>query len=296
MTTIDPAPRFRCGLVQMCAGTEIQRNITDACALINDAAAAGAHYVQTPEMTTMMEADPQRLRSQTPAETDNAALAAFSDAARTHKIWLHIGSMAVARDASSDGDTRLANRAYLFNPNGDIAARYDKIHMFDVALGSAASDTYRESENYRPGDRAVIAALPWGNLGLTICYDLRFPALHRTLARGGADFIAGPAAFTKITGQAHWHALLRARAIEAQCFVFAAGQVGRHENGRETYGHSLIVSPWGEVLADGGDETGIVVADIDLQAIRDARRRVPSLSHDRPFELQWQPDLTRKTT
>jgi deaminated glutathione amidase len=296
MTTSEQSPRFRCGLVQMCSSTDVARNIAGACTLISDAVNAGAHYVQTPEMTTLMELDRDRLAHEAKPEKNNPALSAFSDAARDNNIWLHIGSMAVALDPSASTKANFANRAYLFSPDGHIAARYDKIHMFDVELGNAATDIYRESETYRPGNRAVLAALPWGNLGMTICYDLRFPALHRALAQGGADFIAGPAAFTRITGEAHWHALLRARAIEAQAFVFAAGQGGRHDNGRDTYGHSLIVSPWGEVLADGGENPGIVVADIDTAAIRDARRRVPSLRHDRPFELHIETAPSLKTS
>jgi predicted amidohydrolase len=180
-------------------------------------------------------------------------------------------------------DDKIANRSYLIAPNGRIAARYDKIHMFDVDLGDG--DVYRESESYAAGSEAVIADLPWGGLGLTICYDLRFPALHRALAKGGAKFLAVPAAFTRITGEAHWHTLLRARAVEAQSFVFAAAQGGRHENGRETFGHSVIVSPWGQVLAEAGTDPGVIAADIDVAILDDVRRRLPSLTHDRTFEL-----------
>ena len=180
-------------------------------------------------------------------------------------------------------DTKLANRAYLFSPKGAIAAKYDKIHMFDVDLPSGES--YRESRRYVAGDKAVVAPLPWGNLGITICYDMRFPGLYRTLAKAGADFLTMPSAFTVPTGKAHWHTLLRARAIEAQCFVLAAAQGGKHDNGRETYGHSLVVSPWGEVLAEGGTEPGVIFADIDPAKVAEARARVPSLEHDRPFSV-----------
>ena len=177
----------------------------------------------------------------------------------------------------------MANRSYLIAPDGRIAARYDKIHMFDVDLGNG--DVYRESESYAPGSKAVIADLPWGPLGMTICYDLRFPALHRALAKGGAKFLAVPAAFTRITGEAHWHTLLKARAVEAQSFVFAAAQGGHHENGRETFGHSLIISPWGQILGEGGTAPGVIIADVDLAILDDVRRRIPSLTHDRTFDV-----------
>ena len=211
-------------------------------------------------------------------EHANAALAAFTGLARDLKVWLHIGSMAVIAD-----NGKIANRSYLIAPDGRIAARYDKIHMFDVDLGNG--DVYLESANYAAGSKAVLAPLPWGDIGLTICYDLRFPGLHRTLAKGGAKFLAVPAAFTRTTGEAHWHTLLGARAVETQTFVFAAAQGGRHENGRETFGHSLIISPWGQVLAEGGSDPGVVVADIDLAVLDDVRRKLPSLTHDRDFQL-----------
>ncbi len=273
-----PETGFRAALVQMCAGRSVEKNVADALALIADAADQKADYVQTPECTTLMELEPARLMAETKPEAGNAALAAFSEAARSRKIWLHIGSMAV-----KVGESRLANRSYVFAPDGEIAARYDKIHMFDVDLGNG--EVYSESVNYEAGTSAILVDLPWGPLGLTICYDLRFPALHRALAKGGAKFIAGPAAFTRITGEAHWHTLLTARAIETETFVFAAGQGGRHENGRETFGHSLIISPWGEVLAEGGIEPGVVTADIDTRSVDDVRRRIPSLTHDRVFDV-----------
>jgi predicted amidohydrolase len=276
-----PAPSetvFRAALVQMCAGRDVARNVADALDLIAQAAQQGAAYVQTPECTTLMELDTARLMAATSPEADNSALQAFTDAARAHKIWLHIGSMAV-----KVGERRLANRAYVIAPDGEIRARYDKIHMFDVDLGNG--ERYSESVNYEAGTRAVLAGLPWGPLGLTICYDLRFPALHRALAKAGARFISGPSAFTRVTGEAHWHTLLRARAIETETFVLAAAQGGRHENGRETFGHSLIVSPWGEILAEGGTEPGIFAADIDVQRVNEIRRKIPSLTHDRTFDV-----------
>jgi len=269
---------FRAALVQMCAGRSVTRNVADALSLIAEAAAQKAGYIQTPECTTLMEVDPDRLMAETKPETDNEALAAFCAAASDRNIWLHIGSMAV-----KVGERRLANRSYLIAPNGEISARYDKIHMFDVDLGNG--EVYSESVNYQAGSQAIVAPLPWGPLGLTICYDLRFPALHRTLAKAGALFIASPAAFTRITGEAHWHTLLRARAIETETFVFAAAQGGRHENGRETFGHSLIISPWGEVLAEAGTEPGVVAADIDIRRIDEVRSKIPSLTHDRAFDV-----------
>ncbi|WP_045834837.1 carbon-nitrogen hydrolase family protein [Hyphomicrobium sp. 99] len=269
---------FRAALVQMRAGRSVERNVADAVSLINEAADRGAGYVQTPECTTLMELDQDRLMSETKPEDGNAALRAFTDAARARKLWLHIGSMAV-----KVGERKLANRTYVIAPDGTIAARYDKIHMFDVDLGGGES--YSESVNYQAGPSAILTELPWGRLGLTICYDLRFPALHRALAKAGAKFIAAPAAFTRTTGEAHWHTLLKARAIETGTFILAAGQGGRHENGRETFGHSLIISPWGEVLAEAGVDPSVVVADIDSTYVDQVRRRIPSLTHDRDFDI-----------
>jgi predicted amidohydrolase len=261
----------------MCSGRDVEKNVNASAALIRAAASGGAQYVQTPEMTTIMELDRERLFAAAASEAQTPALARFQDLARELAIWLHIGSMPILLD------DMLANRSFLMTPEGEIAARYDKIHMFDVDLGRGES--YRESCNYRPGEKAVVAELPWGKLGLTICYDLRFPHLYRTLARAGAQFIAIPSAFTRPTGTAHWHTLLRARAIESQAFVFAAAQGGMHENGRETYGHSLVVSPWGEILAEGGVQPAVMFADVDLQLLAEVRRRVPSLQHDRPFDV-----------
>ncbi|HUJ36282.1 MAG TPA: carbon-nitrogen hydrolase family protein [Hyphomicrobium sp.] len=269
---------FRVGLVQMCSGRDVERNVNDATDLIRRAKHEGADYIQTPEMTTIMELDRARLLAAARPEPANPVISHFQSLARELGVFLHIGSMAIL---VSDG--RLANRSFLFSPAGDIAARYDKIHMFDVDLGGGES--YRESANYEPGRRAVLADLPWGKLGLTICYDLRFPHLYRALARAGARFLAIPSAFTRPTGMAHWHTLLRARAIESQAFVFAAAQGGMHENGRETFGHSLIVSPWGELLAEAGVHPTVIVADVELQLLEDVRRRVPSLQHDRAFDV-----------
>jgi predicted amidohydrolase len=271
--------KFRAGLVQMCSGRSVDANVEAASELIRQAAAGGADYVQTPEVTTLMELDRERLFSACQPEQGNDALAEFQALARELGIWLHIGSIPILKTA-----TKLANRSYLLSPDGQVAARYDKIHMFDVEL--ANGETYRESENYEGGSEAVVADTPWGGLGLTICYDLRFPYLFRALAHGGARMVSVPAAFTRPTGEAHWHVLLRARAIEAQCFVLAAAQGGKHEHGRSTYGHSLIVSPWGEILAEGGTDPGVIFANIDLNQVAEVRARVPSLRHDRPFEIK----------
>jgi deaminated glutathione amidase len=276
---------FRVGLVQMTSGRDVAKNLVDATKLIRDAAKAGAGYVQTPEVTTLIERDHARLFVATRPEEGNPALAHFRSLARELGIWLHIGSMGIA--VAPD---KIANRSFLINPNGVVTATYDKIHMFDVDLPNGES--YQESRNFQAGDKAVVADLPWGPLGLTICYDMRFPVLYRVLAHGGAKLLAVPSAFTVPTGQAHWHALLRARAIETQCFVFAAAQAGQHENGRLTYGHSLVVSPWGEVLAEGdGTTPSAVTADIDVRAVDEARRKVPSLTHDRQFTLVHAPTL-----
>jgi deaminated glutathione amidase len=288
--TADPANiTFRAALVQLCSGRDVAANVQQASALVREAAAMGAAYVQTPEVTTLMELDSAKLFSATEPEDGNTALEHFRALARELSIWLHIGSMPVKARAD-----KIANRSFLIAPSGAIAARYDKIHMFDVDL--AGGESYRESKNYAPGEVAVLADLPWGSLGLTICYDLRFPHLFRALAHAGAKFLAVPAAFTKLTGEAHWHTLLRARAIETQCFVFAAAQGGRHEHGRETYGHSLIISPWGQILAEGGVQPSFIMADIDLKTLDDARARVPSLRHDRKFNVVRTPAQTESDT
>jgi predicted amidohydrolase len=279
----DAHEAFRVGLVQMCAGRDVAKNIADASVLIREAAAGGAQYVQTPEMTNIMELERDRLLAVLKVEADDQAVTQFRFLARELGIWLHIGSLALLGEAGKP-----VNRSLLISPAGAIVARYDKIHMFDVDLGGGES--YRESANYQAGREAVIATMPWGQLGMTICYDLRFPQLHRALAKGGARFLAVPAAFTKPTGQAHWHTLLRARAIECQCYVFAAGQGGRHENGRDTFGHSLVISPWGEIIAEAGVQPSVTFADVELQRLDDVRRQVPSLRHDRPFNVIYAGD------
>jgi len=270
---------FRAALVQLRAGRSIAPNLDQAEALVRQAAKGGAHYVQTPENTALMELEPALVLKQVQPETESVPLARLRALAGELGIWLHVGSLGIEID-----EARVANRSYLIDPQGEIAARYDKLHMFDVDL--ANGESYRESQYYGPGAKAVLADLPFGRLGMTICYDLRFPALYRALATAGANLIAVPAAFTKQTGQAHWHVLVRARAIETGAFVFAATQGGLHENGRETFGHSMIVSPWGEILAEAGEDPGVVFADIDLALSGVARARIPSLQHGRPFEIE----------
>jgi predicted amidohydrolase len=268
---------FRVACVQTNAERDIAANIAPVAALIRRARDAGADLVCLPENAAMIEPRGRLLREKAPAEADHPALAAWCDLTRELGSWLLIGSLAVR--AAADG--KVANRSYLVDDRGEIVARYDKIHLFDVDLG--AGESYRESASILPGDRAVVAETPWGRLGLSVCYDLRFPQLYRRLAQAGADFLAIPAAFTRTTGRAHWHILQRARAIENGAFVFAPAQCGVHAEGRETYGHALIVDPWGEVLADAGEEVGVVVAEIDREAVAAARRRIPSLQHDRAF-------------
>ena len=272
------AGTFKAAMIQMRSGLKPGTNIDDAVRMIGEAKSAGAEYVLTPEMTNILVAKREQLFAAVVEEEADASLATLRELARKLGVYIHIGSLAIK--ISPD---RAANRSFLVDPKGDIAARYDKIHMFDVDL--ADGESYRESRNYRPGELAVLADLPWGRLGLTVCYDLRFPALYRALAEAGATMLAIPSAFTKQTGEAHWHVLIRTRAIENGCFVFAAAQGGKHENGRETYGHSLIVDPWGRIIAEGGTEPGVIVAEINPAEVANARARIPSLQHGRRFEI-----------
>lgn len=269
---------FRAGLIQMRSGREPQANLDQAVKLIGRAKSSGADYVLTPEMTNIMELSREKLFAAIVEEEKDTSLATFRDLARTLSLFLHVGSLAIK--ASPD---KAANRSFLIDPKGEIIARYDKIHMFDVDLGGGES--YRESTSYRPGELAVLTDLPWGRFGLSICYDLRFPALYRALAEAGATMLTIPSAFTRVTGEAHWHVLIRARAIENGSFVLAAAQGGRHENGRETYGHSLVVDPWGRILAEGGTDPDVIMAEIDPAEIAAARARIPSLQHGRRFEI-----------
>lgn len=269
---------LRAALVQLRASRNVIANIDAAAKLVREAKAQGAEYVQTPEQTSLMELDRKALFAHLVEEERDPALAAFRDLARELKVHLHVGSLAVKVSPE-----KAANRAFVIDPAGEIVARYDKIHLFDVNL--PGGESYRESNTYRPGEHAIVVAMPWGRLGLSICYDLRFPSLYRALAEGGADVLAVPAAFTKTTGEAHWHILLRARAIETGCFVLAAAQGGRHENGRDTYGHSLVVDPWGKVIAEAGTEPGVLMAELDLAQVAEARGRIPALDHGRRFEV-----------
>jgi len=269
---------FTAGLVQMRASLSPQTNLDAAIRLIEQAKNAGAEYVLTPEMTNIFEIKRERLFATIAPEESDTTLAALRELARKLGIFLHVGSLAIKVLPE-----KAANRSFLIDRKGDILARYDKIHMFDVELG--AGESYRESRNYRPGEIGVAADLPWGRLGLTICYDLRFPALYRALAEAGCSFLAIPSAFTKQTGEAHWHVLIRARAIENGAFVLAAAPGGKHENGRETFGHSLIVDPWGRILAEGGTEPGVLLAAIDPAEVTAARAKIPSLQHGRRFEM-----------
>ncbi|MGZ5854289.1 MAG: carbon-nitrogen hydrolase family protein [Xanthobacteraceae bacterium] len=276
-TTGKPST-FRVGLVQMRSGRVPSANIDAAVKLIAHAKSGGADYVQTPEMTNLLVRNRTELMEKIVPEEGDSGLATFQELARTLSIWLHIGSLAIK--ASPD---RAANRGFLINPKGEITARYDKIHMFDVDL--AGGESYRESASYKAGDIAVVADLPWGRLGLSICYDLRFPSLYRALAEAGSSFLAIPSAFTKQTGEAHWNTLMRARAIENGSYVMAAAQGGTHEDGRQTFGHSIVVDPWGKVLAEADAEPGVIFADIDPAQITTVRGRIPSLEHGRRFEI-----------
>ena len=269
---------FKVGLIAMRSGCDPRANLSAVLSAIDQAKRAGADYVQTPEMTNVLESKRDRLLANIVTDDNDPTLATLREVARKLAIYIHIGSLAIK--ASPE---KAVNRSFLIDRKGDIAARYDKIHMFDVDL--TGGESYRESNTYRAGELAVVADLPWGRLGLTVCYDLRFPALYRALAEAGASFLAIPSAFTRQTGEAHWHVLLRARAIENGCFVLAAAQGGKHESGRETFGHSLIIDPWGRILAEGGTEPGVVMAEIDPAEVAAARAKIPSLHNGRRFEL-----------
>ena len=260
----------------MNAGNDMAANIKTASDMTRAAVAAGAAFVLMPENVAMMEWGRAAITAKAMTEPDHAALAAFRGLARELKVWLHCGSLAVLQD-----NGKVANRTYVLDPDGGIAQQYDKIHMFDVDLGNG--ERYAESATFAAGDAAKAVDLPWGRLGLTICYDLRFPHLYRHLAQQGALFLTVPSAFTQVTGEAHWHVLLRARAIETGCYVFAPAQTGTHAGGRKTYGHALIVGPWGEVLADAGPAPGTIMATIDPAEVTKARGRVPAIASTAAF-------------
>jgi predicted amidohydrolase len=270
---------FTAAMVQMCTAMLPEHSLAQGTKLIRQAAADGADYVLTPEVSNMIQSNRKAMFEHLAAEEDDLSLKAYRALAAELKIHLHIGSLALR--ASPE---RAVNRSFLIGPDGMVIASYDKIHMFDIDL--PGGESYRESANYQPGETAVIADLPWGRIGLTICYDVRFPALYRALAEAGASFLTVPSAFTVRTGEAHWHTLLRARAIENGCFVFAAAQAGTHESKRQSFGHSLIIDPWGVILAEGGaTETGVFMAKIDPAKVETARKTVPSLQHGRRFSL-----------
>jgi predicted amidohydrolase len=274
---VHPSRAFTAACVQLASDIEPEANVTAAAEAIRSARLAGADFVLTPETTDMMEMKRRDAFAKAKGEGEHSGLARLRALAGELGCWLLIGSLVVRLS-----DERLANRSFLIDPAGRIAARYDKIHMFDVEVPDGQS--YRESKAYQPGGTAVLADLPWGRLGLTVCYDLRFARLYRTLARAGADFLTVPSAFTRLTGGAHWHVLLRARAIETGCFVLAPAQCGETSQGRQTYGHSLIVAPWGEVLAEAGEAPGVILAEIDPARVAEARRMIPALGHDRAFD------------
>ena len=268
--------KLRIACVQLRSTDDVNENIATTSALIRAAHKDGAQFIATPENTTLMAPDGGAKLEKSFAEKDDPAIPAFARLAEELGVWLLIGSLAI-----KVSETKTANRSFLFDPKGRIDARYDKVHLFDVNLPSG--ETYRESNTVAPGGEAVVANLPFARIGLSVCYDLRFPQLYRTLAKNGAEILTVPSAFTETTGKAHWHVLLRARAIENAAFVMAPAQGGVHANGRRTYGHSLIIGPWGDILADGGIDPGVVGCEIDLEDIAAARGRVPSLTHDRPF-------------
>ncbi len=270
---------FRTACVQNTATRDIAANIAWVCERINEARAAGAEFITLPETVGLIEPVNAQIPDACYSEEEDAALAAFRDQAKALEVTILVGSQLI-----KTGDGRIVNRSFLLDTQGAIVARYDKLHLFDIELSNG--EFYRESDIIAPGDKAVLATTPWGKLGMSVCYDLRFATLYRALAQNGAQFITIPAAFTQTTGKAHWHTLVRARAIETACFVIAPNQCGHHVDKRNSWGHSLIVNPWGEILADGGTEPGIIYADIDLSEVDKARKMIPALKHDRRFTLE----------
>ena len=273
--------KFRAACIQNTATRDIEASIDWVCVRIDEAVAAGAEFIALPETVGLIEPVNAQIPASTYSEEDDIGLAAFRARARSHAVTILLGSQLI-RDRGA-----IYNRSFLLDSNGEIVARYDKLHMFDIEL--ANGESYRESDAIAPGDKAVLVDTALGKLGLTICYDLRFGALYRALAQAGAEFITIPAAFTQTTGKAHWHTLVRARAIETGCFIIAPNQCGHHVDRRESWGHSLIIDPWGEILADGGPEPGVIYAEIDLERVKKARDRIPALDNERAFTLQTQP-------
>ena len=272
--------QFRAACIQNTASRDIAANIAWVCGRIDDAVAGGAEFIALAETVGLIEPVNAQIPAATSSEADDAGLAAFRTSAAKHKVVILVGSQLISEQG------KIYNRSFLLGREGEILARYSKLHMFDIELRNGES--YLESEVIAAGDKAVMVTTEWGQLGLSICYDLRFGALYRALAQAGADFITIPAAFTQTTGAAHWHTLVRARAIETGCFVLAPNQCGHHCDKRYSYGHSLIVDPWGEILADGGAEPGVIYADIDLAEVAKVRSRIPSLRNERAFTLERQ--------
>jgi predicted amidohydrolase len=280
---MSPAAAFTAACIQFTAGPDPEANLRQVADLVRRARDGGADLIMTPEASNLIESG-RRRRDKARREADDPFLAGMRELARELGAWLLLGSLVIdpaGEPGAAADEERLANRSFLIDSGGRIVARYDKIHMFDIDL--PGGESYRESSAYRPGGRTVVAETPWGRLGMSVCYDVRFPHLYRALAQAGADFLSVPSVFTVPTGRAHWHVLLRARAIENGCFVFAPAQWGEHAAGRKSYGHSLIVDPWGEIMADGGEVKGIITAHIDPGRIAEVRRMVPSLQHDRAF-------------
>jgi len=269
--------KFTAACVQVNSGNDMAANIQTATGLIERASMQGADFIALPENVAFMSKTPEELFANTYFEESHPALQAFKDAAKNYGKWLLVGSLAV----KIKDEAKLANRSFLINSEGQIAASYDKIHLFDTSV--KGGETHKESDRFVYGGILVCAQTPWGKMGMTICYDVRFPHLYRSLAKSGACFIGVPAAFTQFTGQAHWHVLLRARAIETGSYIIAPAQTGTHPSGRKTYGHSLIINPWGEVMADGGEDVGVITAQIDMEKVTQIRQQMPSLEHDRAF-------------
>ncbi|ANI77173.1 MULTISPECIES: carbon-nitrogen hydrolase family protein [Sphingobium] len=267
---------MRAAIFQMTSGIDPATNGAAIAEMIGRATAEGANMLFTPEMAGYLDRDRSRAAATLRCEADDPVLAQVREAAAKHGLWVHLGSLPL-KDERSDG--RWANRSFMIDADGAIRARYDKIHLFDVDL--ATGESWRESSVYGPGERVVAVDTPWARMGLSVCYDMRFPDLYRALTNAGATVLLMPAAFTVPTGQAHWHILLRARAIEAGCFVISAAQTGRHDDGRETYGHSLIVDPWGEIVVDMGVEAGLALAELDLSRVEEVRGRVPAIANRR---------------
>jgi len=278
---------FKAAAVQMCSGVDPARNAVSMARLVREAAAQGATYVQTPEMTGMLQRDRAAAKAVLRGEADDIIVRTASELAAELGIHMHVGSTAIALD-----DGKMANRGFLFGPNGKVLNRYDKIHMFDVDLDNGES--WRESAAYRPGSEARVVSLPFAEMGFTICYDVRFPALFRAQAVAGAEVMTVPAAFTRQTGEAHWEILLRARAIENGVFVIAAAQAGVHEDGRETFGHSMIIDPWGRVLTSaGGTGEAVILAEIDPAAVKAAHDKIPNLKNGREFSIEKIPGAVK---